>query len=239
VDVYYVHTDHLDTPRKVSRASDNALVWRWDPGPFGDGLAKENPQGIGTFVYGLRFPGQYYDVESGLSYNYYRDGYDPSIGRYTQSDPIGLGGGLNPYAYADNNPVLYVDPLGLWALGDPLPQGVVNSVAGFGDGVYRVVTLGIGDLNDLRQRFDIDGGVDVCSTEYTASKYTGMAVGTVAIGGAAGRLAFRPGGFANSNRYFRMGFGRKGGNETFRAAGQWVERATGKPHVDIWTGGKL
>ena len=97
-------------------------------------------------------------------YNYYRDGYDPTVGRYTQSDPVGLESGLDPYVYVDGNPVLYVDPLGLWAFGDPLSQGVVNVAAGFDDGVYRVVTLGIGDLNDLRQCFDIDGGVDVCSS---------------------------------------------------------------------------
>ena len=111
VDVYYIHTDHLDTPRKVSRPRDNALMWRWDSSPFGDTVPDENPQAIGTFVFNLRFPGQYYDAESGLHYNYARD-LDPSTGRYVESDPIGLAGGVNTYAYADGNPISVTDPTG-------------------------------------------------------------------------------------------------------------------------------
>jgi len=112
VALYYVHTDHLNTPRKVSRSSDNALLWRWDSDPFGTTAPNENPASLGTFHYNLRFPGQYFDAESGLSYNYFRD-YDPGIGRYIESDPIGLKGGLNTYTYASQVPLLSVDPLGL------------------------------------------------------------------------------------------------------------------------------
>ena len=59
----------------------------------------------------LRFPGQYADAETGYYHNGFRD-YDPTLGRYVESDPIGLAGGLNTYAYAMNNPLKFIDPVG-------------------------------------------------------------------------------------------------------------------------------
>ena len=108
-DLYYIHTDTLGTPRQISRPSDNKVVWAWESEAFGDSLPNQNPSGLGTFVFNLRFPGQYYDAETGLHYNYFRD-YDPQTGRYIQSDPIGLAGGLNTYAYVGGNPIKYIDP---------------------------------------------------------------------------------------------------------------------------------
>jgi RHS repeat-associated protein len=110
--VFYVHTDHLGTPRKITRPSDNGLMWRWDPDTFGSLAPNSNPAGLGTFTYNLRFSGQYSLNESGLYYNYFRD-YDPQTGRYIESDPIGLAAGINPYAYASGNPISRTDPFGL------------------------------------------------------------------------------------------------------------------------------
>jgi RHS repeat-associated protein len=105
--------DHLGTPRAITRPADNAVVWKWDnTDPFGANLPSENPSGLGAFSYNLRFPGQYYDVETGTRYNARRD-YDPALGRYIQSDPIGLNGGINTYAYVNGNPLNLVDPFGL------------------------------------------------------------------------------------------------------------------------------
>ena len=113
VSIFYVHADHLGTPRRITRPSDSAIVWRWDSDPFGTDAPNQDPDGDSTpFTYNLRFPGQYFDAETGLNYNYFRD-YDPAIGRYVESDPIGLRGGLNTYAYLRSNPLWSIDPFGL------------------------------------------------------------------------------------------------------------------------------
>lgn len=110
--IYQIQVDHLGTPRGVSDA-DQTLVWQWTSGPFGEGAPRQDPDGDGQpFVLDLRFPGQYFDAETGRHYNYFRD-YDPALGRYVQSDPIGIAGGLNTYLYAAANPVRYADPRGL------------------------------------------------------------------------------------------------------------------------------
>jgi len=117
IGLFYIHTDHLNTPVRLTRVEDNTIMWRWDRDPYGDGAPDEDADGNGAFVFfNMRFPGQFADVESGLNYNYRRDGYDPSTGRYTQSDPIGLRGGTNTYAYVRGNPISNVDPRGLLAL---------------------------------------------------------------------------------------------------------------------------
>ncbi|WP_301100251.1 Ig-like domain-containing protein, partial [Propionivibrio sp.] len=87
--IYYLHTDHLDTPRLVTDET-NKVVWRNILGePFGVSPPEEDPDGDGkNFTLNLRFPGQYYDRETNTHYNYYRD-YNPETGRYLQSDPIG------------------------------------------------------------------------------------------------------------------------------------------------------
>ena len=112
VDIFYVHADHLGTPRRVTRPSDNKARWSWNPDPFGVGAPNQNPQALGNFVYNLRMPGQTYDPHGGLLQNHHRD-YDPVLGRYVESDPIGLDGGINTYGYVGANPIVRTDPQGL------------------------------------------------------------------------------------------------------------------------------
>lgn len=119
---YFVHTDHLGAPRAVLDRSDQ-LRWRWLAEPFGTTPPETNPGGLGEFTLHLRLPGQYFDTESGLHYNHHRD-YDASIGRYTQSDPIGLAGGINTYAYVESDPVSYTDPDGLQVRPRPVFPGI-------------------------------------------------------------------------------------------------------------------
>ena len=127
---------HLNTPRLVADAT-GTTVWRWDQQePFGDSPANENPSGAGTFDLPLRLPGQYYDAESGLHYNYFRD-YDPGLGSYKQSDPIGLGGGLNTYGYTFGDPLRITDTNG--EMGQlVIAAGIV--IAGYG--VWKLITIG-------------------------------------------------------------------------------------------------
>jgi len=111
---YFIHTDQLNTPRAITNAN-GTMVWQWDSDPFGKEPANEQPAGHPAFVFNLRFPGQQFDRESNLHYNYFRD-YDPALGRYIESDPIGLKGGINTYAYVGGNPLNWVDPEGLEVL---------------------------------------------------------------------------------------------------------------------------
>ncbi len=112
-DISYVYADHTNTPRMIIRGIDNKMNWSWyNVDPFGVSQPYSVAFGTGTLVYNPRFPGQLFDKETNNHYNYFRD-YDPQTGRYIQSDPIGLEGGHNTYAYVGGNPTSNVDPLGL------------------------------------------------------------------------------------------------------------------------------
>jgi RHS repeat-associated protein len=93
--LYFIHPYHLGTPRRITDGSQN-IVWDAALRPFG-----EVEQLTQTFTLNLRFPGQYADAETGLNYNFFRD-YDPSVGRYVESDPIGLEGRNNTYYKGHN-----------------------------------------------------------------------------------------------------------------------------------------
>ncbi|WP_342133592.1 RHS repeat-associated core domain-containing protein [Hydrogenophaga sp. OTU3427] len=110
--VHYIDADQLGTPRQVRNATGQAL-WRWESDAFGTPSPNEDPDGTGKALsYNLRIPEQLYDEETGLHYNWNRY-YDPATGRYTQSDPIGLAGGVNTYGYVNGNPISLTDPTGL------------------------------------------------------------------------------------------------------------------------------
>ena len=107
--IYYYHVDHLGTPIKLTDQNQN-VVWSWQYGPFGEEPLTMEPNVISQ---NLRFPGQYYDAETGLHYNYHRY-YSPKLGRYLTPDPVMR---KNLYVYV-NNPIRYTDPLGLWTKGE-------------------------------------------------------------------------------------------------------------------------
>lgn len=110
--IYNVDADQIDTPRVITK-QDHTIVWRWDTAEaFGATAPNQDPSGLGEFVFNQRFPGQVFDIETGLNQNVNRE-YNARVGRYIQSDPIGLKGGINTFSYAGGNPLSRVDPKGL------------------------------------------------------------------------------------------------------------------------------
>ena len=113
--IFAIHTDHLGTPQMVTDQS-RKVVWLADISAFGQATIVHAADGNGKeekFRLDLRLPGQVFDEETGLNYNYFRD-YDSRTGRYLTPDPVGTAGGLQPYHYGSSNPLLQTDPLGLY-----------------------------------------------------------------------------------------------------------------------------
>ena len=125
--IRYIHTDQIGLPRLMTDAS-GAVIWDSTFMPFG-----EQVSATGSTSTDHRFQGQIADAHAGLYYNYFRD-YDPTLGRYIQSDPIGLRGGLNRVIYVHANPLLGIDPRGLW---NPV-KGTV-ALINYGRGASQVV----------------------------------------------------------------------------------------------------
>ncbi|MBK8013076.1 MAG: RHS domain-containing protein [Deltaproteobacteria bacterium] len=111
VTVYWIHADHLNTPRFMTDAA-GRVVWSWQSDPFGSTLPNEDPDGDGTAVHlNLRFPGQFFDAETGFHENHARV-YDPRVGRYLQVEPVRGVASASRYAYASNRPLEAMDPDG-------------------------------------------------------------------------------------------------------------------------------
>ena len=113
------------------------VIWKWESEAYGKNAPNTDPDNDGTHSrLDLRFPGQIADAETGFYYNMNRH-YDPVTGRYTQSDPIGLEGGLNSYAYVLGNPINNSDPSGLFA------ALAVRAVVQVGSRVYTAIGTGL------------------------------------------------------------------------------------------------
>ncbi|WP_247263456.1 MULTISPECIES: RHS repeat-associated core domain-containing protein [Pseudomonas] len=151
----YLHSDHLNTPRLAS--TNQGIVWSWISDAYGAALPNEDVAGSGTATHiPLRFPGQLYDAQTQLSYNYYRD-YDANLGRYVQSDPIGLGGGLNAYGYVGGNPLSFADPFGLQT------SVTIWQPVGMGESSFGHVSV---DINGQTYSFGPGGMTILPTTEY-------------------------------------------------------------------------
>lgn len=130
--LFYIEVDHLGSPRTVIDPARDVSVWSWSllSEAFGAGAPFEDADQDGVVqVFDLRFPGQEFDATSGLHYNYFRD-YEPSTGRYLESDPLGLQASMSTYGYVGSSPLSWSDPSGLvrWT-GKALPASLAYHAA--------------------------------------------------------------------------------------------------------------
>ncbi len=226
----YLHRDHLGTPVQATDKAGN-VVWAASYDPFGKAgivtpqATTSNP----TIALNLRLPGQVFDEETGLHYNWHRF-YDAQVGRYVTEDPIGIEGGYNRYAYVGGNPISDIDPYGLFDITNPadwpsIPQPVLDGFTGFGD-AFLIPEL-------IRNALDIDGGVNQCSIAYRGGKVAGTVVGSIPVvfRGAAAVGSTRFGHVLNHNRYLRIGPGRMPANGAGLPAGTGVPRVSVGPQI--------
>jgi len=213
---YAVHVDHLDRPIMLTDAA-KANVWWARYEAFG----RVHATG-GTLTQNLGLPGQWFQLETGLAYNWHRH-YDHTTGRYTTPDPLGFVDGPSVFAYAGSNPQRMTDPSGQcpWCLGIALG-------AGLGALLWPDAANAPGPGEPI-----------IPNDPFTPLK--GAVVGAMIAPAICSPMLlnprnpiYNPGSWLNSGRNFRLGRGRGLDNrEVFRAAGDWVKQTTGKDHIDI------
>jgi RHS repeat-associated protein len=168
-------TDALGSVIAQARQDHSIVNW-YGYSPYGETVATADDEG-NAVEYTAR------DNDGTGLYFYRSRYYDPMLKRWISEDPIGLAAGPNVYAYADAAPTTYTDPLGLWEWGDPLPQGLVDFTAGFGD------HLSFGLTNVVREATGLNGVVNKCDGLYAAGRKSALAMEIGLLGASAGLKA--------------------------------------------------
>lgn len=176
---HYLHTDHLGTPQ-IATDEQGHISWKGLTEAFGKTLLEESNR----ITMNLRFPGQYYDEETDSHYNYFRD-YNPAQGQYWQKDRIGLNGGINQYIYANNNPLIYIDPTGEAGFAGMIYGGLAGAIGGYITGGVKGALVGgaVGAaVGFIIPQLSGKAGAIAGAVEVPAANLAGQAIGNVLDG---------------------------------------------------------